>query len=128
NAELGGREAHARMCDELGKEGLGQVLDIVPNHMAIGAQNAWWWDVLKHGTSSRFARYFDVYWGDPRSPAKILAPLLGVPYGKALASGEVKVERSGSSLVVRYYDNVFPISPASFDWLASQIDVSERDA
>src|SRR6266478_6240724 len=49
NAELGGPEAHARMSDELAKNDLGQVLDIVPNHMAIGRENAWWWDVLKNG-------------------------------------------------------------------------------
>jgi (1->4)-alpha-D-glucan 1-alpha-D-glucosylmutase len=127
NAELGGREAHERLCVELAKHGLGQVLDIVPNHMAIGAQNAWWWDVLKHGTSSRFARYFDIYWGDPKSPARILVPLLGVPYGKALAQGEVKVERSGGNVVVRYYDHVLPISPVSLSWLTSQIGLSERD-
>jgi (1->4)-alpha-D-glucan 1-alpha-D-glucosylmutase len=129
NVELGGREAHERMCDELSKHGLGQVLDIVPNHMAIvGAQNVWWWDVLKHGISSRYARYFDIYWGDPHAPAKILAPLLGVPYGKALASGEVKLERSSSAVIVRYYDNVLPISPASLSFIASQVDVPERDS
>src|SRR5215813_9220665 len=47
NVELGGEEAHARFCAALGEAGLGQVLDIVPNHMAItGQDNAWWWDVL----------------------------------------------------------------------------------
>jgi (1->4)-alpha-D-glucan 1-alpha-D-glucosylmutase len=40
NEELGGAEAHARFCGALGGHGLGQVLDIVPNHMAItGAEN-----------------------------------------------------------------------------------------
>jgi (1->4)-alpha-D-glucan 1-alpha-D-glucosylmutase len=125
NVELGGPEAHQRMCDELAKHGLGQVLDIVPNHMAIGPQNAWWWDVLKQGKASRYARYFDIYWGDP---PKILAPLLGAPYGKALASGEVKLERSGGAVVVRYFDNVLPVSPESLAFIASQIGVSDHDA
>src|SRR5260370_34648918 len=118
NVDLGGREAHARMTAEFAKHDLGQVLDIVPNHMAIaGAQNAWWWDVLRHGIASRYARYFDVYWGDPTAPDKILAPVLGTPYGKALANGEVKVVREGTAIVVRYYDNVLPVSPASIAWL-----------
>ena len=36
NEELGGEEGHARFCARLGELGLGQVLDIVPNHMATG--------------------------------------------------------------------------------------------
>src|SRR5687768_15793486 len=35
NAELGGAEAHARLLAALEEYGMGQVLDIVPNHMAI---------------------------------------------------------------------------------------------
>jgi (1->4)-alpha-D-glucan 1-alpha-D-glucosylmutase len=129
NVELGGREAHARMSAELAKHGLGQVLDIVPNHMAIGGpENAWWWDVLKNGKSSHFARYFDIYWGEGRTPAKILAPILGSPYGKALAAHELKVVRSGSTFVVRYYDQALPLSPASVAWIASHVDLAERDA
>src|SRR5215475_9397296 len=61
NEELGGAEAHARFCEALGRHGLGQVLDIVPNHMAItGAENPWWWDVLENGPASRYTAYFDV--------------------------------------------------------------------
>ncbi|HEY0783619.1 MAG TPA: alpha-amylase family glycosyl hydrolase, partial [Thermoanaerobaculia bacterium] len=48
--ELGGAAAHARLCGALAKHGLGQVIDIVPNHMAAdGKANAWWWDVLEDG-------------------------------------------------------------------------------
>src|SRR5882762_10426935 len=44
NDELGGTEAHARFCSSLGAAELGQVLDIVPNHMAIsGRRNRYWW-------------------------------------------------------------------------------------
>src|ERR1700733_10300761 len=35
NLELGGAAGHARLCAALGRAGLGQVLDVVPNHMAI---------------------------------------------------------------------------------------------
>ena len=54
NDELGGSEAHTRFSSRLGECGLGQVLDIVPNHMAIsGRRNRYWWDVLQNGPSSR---------------------------------------------------------------------------
>src|SRR5438874_9013474 len=50
NQELGGAAAHGRMTEALRAAGLSQVLDIVPNHMAIaGRANAWWWDVLENG-------------------------------------------------------------------------------
>src|ERR1700753_1665339 len=63
NAELGGAPAHQRLADRLAENGLGQVLDIVPNHMALaGRDNAWWWDVLENGQSSPYARYFDIDW------------------------------------------------------------------
>jgi (1->4)-alpha-D-glucan 1-alpha-D-glucosylmutase len=54
NEELGGTAAHARLVQSLESHRLGQVLDIVPNHMAITERrNVWWWDVLENGPSSR---------------------------------------------------------------------------
>ncbi len=61
NAELGGEEAYDRLCRALEARGMQQLVDIVPNHMAIsGRENAWWWDVLENGPSSRYASYFDI--------------------------------------------------------------------
>jgi (1->4)-alpha-D-glucan 1-alpha-D-glucosylmutase len=62
NEELGGEEGHKRFCQRLKEVGLGQVLDIVPNHMALGVQNRNWWDVLENGPSSRYATWFDIDW------------------------------------------------------------------
>src|ERR1700742_4947405 len=46
NPELGGEEKHARMCQVLRAHELGQLLDIVPNHMAVGTpENRLWWGV-----------------------------------------------------------------------------------
>src|SRR5579863_3112401 len=53
NDELGGEEGHRRFCERLRQLGLGQVLDIVPNHMATGPENRCWWDVMENGESSR---------------------------------------------------------------------------
>jgi (1->4)-alpha-D-glucan 1-alpha-D-glucosylmutase len=129
NVELGGPEAHHRMCNELRRRGLGQVLDIVPNHMAAeGPRNAWWWDVLKHGAASRYARYFDIFWGDPASPARVLVPILGDAYGKVLRSGDLKLVREGSSVVVRYFEQRLPLSVESQAALFPQMTHSKRDA
>src|SRR5580698_5099025 len=56
--ELGGTEAQARLWDAFAHSGLGQVLDIVPNHMALSQENPYWRDVLENGPDSRYASYF----------------------------------------------------------------------
>src|SRR5579885_2051681 len=116
NAELGGEAARRNFCRALGECGLGQILDIVPNHMAIaGEQNAWWWDTLENGAASRYAPYFDIEWNAPeeRLRNKILLPLLGDHYGLVLAAGELKLERTGGGFVIRYYEHAFPVAPES---------------
>ena len=112
---LGGADGHARMCVALAARGLGQLVDIVPNHMAVGTpENRWWWDVLENGPSSRYAAYFDVDWsqnGDDR----ILLPILGERYGDALADSLISVERRGGTFVVCYRDHLLPCAPRSLE-------------
>ena len=118
NSELGGPVAHQRFCATLGEHGLGQVLDVVPNHMAIGgAENPWWWDVLENGPASRYARFFDVEWdsADPSFRATVLLPVLGDHYGRVLEAGELAVGRDKGSFVVRYAEHSFPVAPPSLD-------------
>jgi (1->4)-alpha-D-glucan 1-alpha-D-glucosylmutase len=127
NVELGGAAAHERMCAALRAHGLSQILDIVPNHMAIGGpQNPWWWDVLENGPSSNYAAYFDVDWDTPETRLRnvVLLPVLSKQYGRALESGEIRLDREGGNFVIRYYDHKFPVAPRSLDTLLN--DASER--
>ncbi len=116
NEELGGTEAHDRFCKHLGEVGLGQVLDIVPNHMAIsGRRNRLWWDVLENGPSSRYAPYFDINWNSPDETVrnKMLVPILGDHYGRVLSRHEINVERRGADFFIRYFDHELPVAPKS---------------
>lgn len=115
NAELGGEEAHQQFCKRLGEVGLGQVLDIVPNHMAIGPENRSWWDVLENGPSSRYATWFDIdfHSAEVKLQNKVLIPVLGDQYGKVLAAGQIRIEQEGQAFSVRYFDHIFPLSPRS---------------
>jgi (1->4)-alpha-D-glucan 1-alpha-D-glucosylmutase len=120
NQELGGDEGHRRLCAALEEHGLGQVLDIVPNHMAIvGKANPWWWDVLENGPSSRYAAYFDVEWDPPESKLRntVLLPVLGDHYGRVLETGEIRLDRTGARFTIRYHDHLFPVSPRTLDGL-----------
>ncbi len=117
NQELGGAEAHQRMCATLGEAGLGQVLDIVPNHMAVTSGNAWWWDVLENGPSSQYAFYFDVDWDPPEAKLRntVLMPVLGDHYGRVLEAGEIQLRRQDGRFTVHYYDHILPVAPRSLD-------------
>src|SRR5579884_1080777 len=129
NSELGGEDGFKELQEELERNRLGLVLDIVPNHMAIsGRNNAWWWDVLENGPSSRYASYFDIDWQPPESKLRevVLMPILGEHYGKVLAQGQLKLARDGGCFVLRYFDHVLPIAPRSLDVLLREAATRAR--
>jgi (1->4)-alpha-D-glucan 1-alpha-D-glucosylmutase len=118
SAALGGAEGHERLQAALGTAGLGQLLDIVPNHMAVsGRENAWWWDVLENGPASQYATYFDVDWDPPEHKLRniVLLPVLGDHYGRELEAGHLQVEREGGGFVLRYHEHAAPISPRTIE-------------
>ncbi len=115
NEELGGAEAHARFCIKLGEMKLGQVLDVVPNHMSLGRQNRYWWDVLENGVSSRYASFFDIDWQpyEERLRNKVLVPILPEQYGKVLRAGGIRVVRHGTDFQVECSGQTLPVAPQS---------------
>jgi (1->4)-alpha-D-glucan 1-alpha-D-glucosylmutase len=123
NEELGGAEAHAKLCNTLDANGLGHMIDVVPNHMAIaGRQNPWWWDVLENGPSSRYATYFDVDWeaSEERWPNKVLLPVLSDHYGRILEDGELELSREEGSFVIHWREHIFPVDPSSLSELLNR--------
>ncbi len=121
NVEIGGEEGHIHFCASLRELGLGQVLDIVPNHMATGAENKYWWDVLENGSSSRFASWFDIDWNsaEVKLQNKVPIPVLGDQYGRVLSAGQLSLDYDGESFRVRYMDHIFPLAPSSLAILLS---------
>jgi len=114
--DLGGDEGWRRLRDALGVAGMGAVLDIVPNHMAIDERaNPWWRDMLEHGQASRYASYFDVDWRPSRQvlAGRVLLPVLAEPYGMALERGDLQVRLEDDWFVVAYGERRLPLEPAS---------------
>ncbi len=99
------------MSRALSARGMGLLLDIVPNHMAATAANPWFRDVLEKGGRSPFAGIFDIDWSEDE---RTLLPILGEPLSEAIASGRLSLELADSGLVVRYYDRVIPLDPATY--------------
>ncbi len=118
NPEIGGEEALRRLVAILREHGMGLILDIVPNHMGIGAENAWWQDVLEWGRASPYAEFFDIDWDPPDATlrGRMLAPFLGDSYGAVLARNELKLafDPRHGRINVTYFDNIFPINPRDY--------------
>ncbi|MBP2669980.1 MAG: Malto-oligosyltrehalose synthase [candidate division NC10 bacterium] len=116
NPEIGTPEDYDRFVAALQARGMGQILDVVPNHMGIAAgSNPWWNDVLENGPSSPYAEFFDVDW-DPvkrQLANKVLLPILGDQYGRVLEKQELVLEYASGAFHLRYYDTQLPISPQS---------------
>ncbi|MGW0843720.1 malto-oligosyltrehalose synthase [Streptomyces sp. NPDC002787] len=100
--ELGGEEGLRALARTAREHGLGLVLDIVPNHMAMAPRhNRALWDVLREGPESAYARWFDIDW--EAQGGRVLLPVLGGPLGAEIEQFVV----DGREL--RYYEHVFPL-------------------
>ncbi|MEU3339663.1 malto-oligosyltrehalose synthase [Streptomyces sp. NPDC006668] len=100
--ELGGEEGLRALARTAREHGLGLVVDIVPNHMAMAPRhNRALWEVLREGPKSPYARWFDIDW--EAQGGQVLLPVLGGPLGSVV--GELRVDGD----VLRYYDHVFPL-------------------
>jgi (1->4)-alpha-D-glucan 1-alpha-D-glucosylmutase len=120
NDELGGADAFERLTDALRARGMGLVLDIVPNHMAISnAQNRQWWDVLEHGQASRYASWFDVDW----AAGPVLLPVLPDDGGD-----DVRLVRDGARVVVEHAGRRFPLAPGTSTADASDEEIAAINA
>jgi (1->4)-alpha-D-glucan 1-alpha-D-glucosylmutase len=118
NPEIGSEDEYESMVSELKRCGMGQILDIVPNHMCIEGQgNAYWKDVLENGPCSQFAGFFDIDWKPVKKELenKILIPILGDQYGAVLENGELRLSFEEGSFFVYYYDHKLPVIPKTYN-------------
>ena len=113
NPELGGEAAFDRFCQVLDKNGLGQMIDVVPNHMAAHpVENSLWRNVLIQGVHSPYADFFDIRWqsSNEKIRGKILLPVLGDHYETCLSSGDLKFKERDGEIVLTYFANELPLS------------------
>ena len=118
NPELGTDADYQEMVHTLQSQGMGHILDVVPNHMGIDASaNPWWQDVLENGPASHYANYFDIDWTPVKDELenKVLLPILGDQYGIVLENQEIVLHYEDGRLFLRYYDHILPLDPCT--WL-----------
>ncbi|WP_114856046.1 malto-oligosyltrehalose synthase [Brachybacterium sp. YJGR34] len=118
-AEIGGEQALRRLAETAHAHGMGLVVDVVPNHMAIPTpiwHNRALWSVLRDGPASPFASWFDVDLSTERS---VLVPVLARPVGAVLSDGEIRLDQEeipqpdgtvARETVVRCGEHVLPVT------------------
>lgn len=120
NPEVGDQNDFRDLVEALKRNGLGQILDFVPNHMGVGgSDNEWWLNVLEWGPESPYAGYFDIEWeSDYRYlQGKLLVPFLGDQYGAVLVSGGLDLRfdpETGSFAVWAYDSHKLPVRPQDY--------------
>ena len=126
NPEIGAREDFERFVAALRAHDMGHIVDIVPNHVGIlGADNAWWMDVLENGEASAYAGFFDIDWlpPNPDRAHKVLVPVLADSYGTVLERGELSLrfESATGSFAVYYQSHRFPLDPHSYPRILDRV-------
>lgn len=114
NPELGSQQDYDDLVAALKENGIGQILDFVPNHMGVAeSTNGWWMDVLENGPSSPYAKFFDIDWNPIKAELqdKVLLPMLGDQYGRVLENGDFKLRYQNGDFRLLYFETELPIAP-----------------
>jgi len=119
NPEIGSEADFEAFVAALKAHGMGQVMDMVPNHMGVmGADNEYWLDVLENGPASAHADVFDIDWNPAKEGMadKVVVPALGEPYGAVLERGELKLvfDAGHGEFSVWYVGHRFPVDPGQY--------------
>jgi (1->4)-alpha-D-glucan 1-alpha-D-glucosylmutase len=114
NPEIGTEKDLELLLAELKSNGMGLLLDVVPNHMGVGyGTNHWWRDVLENGRASEYANFFDIDWNPLKAELrnKVLLPILGNQYGEELEAAHIVLVYDDQGFHVEYFDKVLPVDP-----------------
>ena len=120
NPELGSAADFDAFAEAVRMQGMGIVLDFVPNHMATDpSANRWWRSVLENGPSSPHAKCFDIDWDPVKDElkGKVLLPILGDQYGTVLESGQLQIQHRGGDFTLQYFDQNLPLNPRTLTLL-----------
>lgn len=122
SAELGGRSGLVELSSVCRAHGLGIVVDVVPNHMALVAplwRNAQVWEVLRDGRFAAHAHWFDIDWD--ALDGRIGLPVLGDTLNRVIAGGALSLDTgrgdegpAAGQPVIRYHEHVWPVAPGTW--------------
>ena len=100
NPEIGSLQDFNHFVEALRQHGMGHIADMVPNHMGVmGADN------------------------DRELAGRVLLPVLGIPYGTALESGEIELrfEPERGAIAAWYRAHRFPLDPQTYPMILYEV-------
>jgi (1->4)-alpha-D-glucan 1-alpha-D-glucosylmutase len=112
NPDLGGAEGFALLAKAMASAGVGIIVDVVPNHMAVPTPeslNPALWSVLLQGRDSPYANWFDIDWS--RHGGRILMPVLDGELSANLSN--LALEEADNETVLTYFGHRFPVDPST---------------
>jgi (1->4)-alpha-D-glucan 1-alpha-D-glucosylmutase len=123
NPEIGTLDELREIATELRTRKMQWIQDIVPNHMAFSIDNLRLMDVLERGRYSSYYNYFDINWNhpDPDLGGKLMVPFLGKELEECLNAGEIKITFSNLGFTLNYFENQYPLSVHSYDFLRREL-------
>lgn len=123
NPEIGNLRQFRKLAEEIQVRGMGILLDIVPNHMAISEENPRLMNVLEYGPFSKYSDFFDVNWRPLNAPdlqCRLVLPILGTKITEALRKGHVSIVFSkNGKLFLQVYSSKLPLTPRSYERILS---------
>lgn len=119
NPEIGSPGDFGEFTAALRQYGMGQIFDLVPNHMGVmGSENRWWLDVLENGPAADHADFFDIDWRPVKRElrGKVLLPVLADHYGIILYSGDLTLgfDPEAGEFSFWYFNHRFPVDPQKY--------------
>ena len=133
NPEFGSENDYETFVQSLAHHGMTHILDTVPNHVGIATnENNWWNDVLEHGPASRYGGYFDIAWQDSPRPElhdRVLVPILGQPYAKALEDGQLRLtfDAQRGAFFINYFARAFPFNPSTYSQILGRRAINDDE-
>ena len=117
---LGGEKAFISLSKKYRNEGMGLILDIVPNHMTI--LNKFMLDYLEKGKNSRFKNLFDLDLKSTESRGKIILPMLDFYPLEELQRFKI----SNNSIRIEGTNLILPLSLKGNDMKSKQDILAEQ--
>ncbi|MBI3692646.1 MAG: malto-oligosyltrehalose synthase, partial [Mycolicibacterium aromaticivorans] len=116
STELGGNAGLETLIAAIRRHRLGLIVDIVPNHAGVRVPeaNPAWWDVLRLGPHSPYARWFDIDW--TQGPLRL--PIL--PDDQAVADIRLDAEQ------LHFRDQRVPIAPGTAEGSAAEVHARQH--
>lgn len=128
NPEIGTLDELKKLSRKLKKKNICWIQDIVPNHMAFHADNAWLMDVLEKGNRSAFYDFFDQVTGGNLYKGPLMVPFLGSDLDQVIKNKELKIEWFDQQLCFNYAGNRYPLNPDAYLIILNAVTIKQPEA